>query len=533
MNFCPECGAKLVSQKFCAECGENISKYLDNASRNAESAGGIGSFDFSALEHEAKKQLEEQIGLQIEGSVLVKYTGKSRDVVIPNGTTEIFDGAFENNEIIASVEIPEGVKVIGKNAFRNCRYLKKVNIPSTVEEIYENAFDGCKELDGITLPPNITRIRTCAFNACTSLTSIKIPEGVTEIEDSAFCGCNALEDVSMPYGLAKIGKSAFSSCNSLKALLIPDSVTCILENAFYGCRSVKDVILPSGIKGISRGLFYSCDELVGVTIPRSVEYINAGAFYNCQNLKKVNYTGTAEDWLGINVHNNSLYGSSSPLSYAKALYINGELVTEVTVSTLTSIPRYAFDGWSSLEKVTIGENVTSIGDFAFRGCTGLKEITISNSVVHIGNAICSGCTALQSLTLPFIGERKRTAEEAPQYPFGYTFGWEAYEGGAETAQRYISSCWEWGSYSPRYNDYRAYIPSSLKSLTVNGGAFLYGALWNCQSLTSLYIGNDVTDIVEYNSIYGCTNLKTIYAPKRLASKLKDSNYNALAKIITY
>ena len=54
MKFCPECGAKLVSQKFCAECGEDLRKYTG---QGGEGAGGLDSFDFSALEREAKKSV--------------------------------------------------------------------------------------------------------------------------------------------------------------------------------------------------------------------------------------------------------------------------------------------------------------------------------------------------------------------------------------------------------------------------------------------------------------------------------------------
>ncbi|MBQ3015233.1 MAG: hypothetical protein IJD79_00475 [Clostridia bacterium] len=53
MNFCPKCRKKLVVQDFCVECGADLSQYL-NASNQSES---LDSFDFSALEREAGKQL--------------------------------------------------------------------------------------------------------------------------------------------------------------------------------------------------------------------------------------------------------------------------------------------------------------------------------------------------------------------------------------------------------------------------------------------------------------------------------------------
>jgi hypothetical protein len=43
---------------------------------------------------------------------------------------------------------------------------------------------------------------------------------------------------------------------------------------------------------------------------------------------------------------------------------------------VTEIGWYAFEGCSSLEKITIPASVKEIGDNVFEGCTGLKEITL-------------------------------------------------------------------------------------------------------------------------------------------------------------
>jgi predicted amidophosphoribosyltransferase len=71
-HFCPECGAEITEGSFCPECGASISEHLGDS----KLGGILSDFDFSGLENEAHKQLIEQIGLEIEGSVLVKYTGK-------------------------------------------------------------------------------------------------------------------------------------------------------------------------------------------------------------------------------------------------------------------------------------------------------------------------------------------------------------------------------------------------------------------------------------------------------------------------
>ena len=86
-----------------------------------------------------------------------------------------------------------------------------------------------------------------------------------------------------------------------------------------------------------------------------------------------------------------------------------------------------------------------------------------------------------------------------QYPFGYIFGTISYTGGTEVTHYY------YGSSTSSTTSTTYYIPASLRSVTVTGGAILYGAFYNCSMLTSVTIGNSVTSIGRY-AFYGCTGL---------------------------
>ena len=88
----------------------------------------------------------------IENGVLKKYVGPGRDVVIPEGVTEIGVEAFYMRRYLLSVVIPDTVKAIGSGAFRDCVELKRIVIPDSVTKIGEWAFYGCKELKEITIP---------------------------------------------------------------------------------------------------------------------------------------------------------------------------------------------------------------------------------------------------------------------------------------------------------------------------------------------------------------------------------------------
>ena len=173
-------------------------------------------------------------------------------------------------------------------------------------------------------------------------------------------------------------------------------------------------------------------------------------------------------------------------------------LTSVTIGDgVTSIGSYAFSGCTGLTSIVIPDSVTSIDYYAFRNCTGLTSVVIPDSVTSIGSAAFYGCSSLESITLPFVGGSKTATSASASTLFGYIFGTSSYEGGVSTEQYYSSS---------KYTTY--YIPESLRMVTVTGRNILYGAFYNCTSLTSIVIPDGVTSI-DSHAFSNCTGL-TIY-----------------------
>ena len=112
-------------------------------------------------------------------------------------------------------------------------------------------------------------------------------------------------------------------------------------------------------------------KLSEVTIPNSVTSIGKEVFYSCSGLTKVNYLGTIDKWVEFDWDNSN----NNPTYYAKDLYINNELLTDVKITTADSIKNYAFYNCQSIKSVEFGESVTSIGSSAFYGCDKLKKVT--------------------------------------------------------------------------------------------------------------------------------------------------------------
>lgn len=123
-------------------------------------------------------------------------------------------------------------------------------------------------------------------------------------------------------------------------------VKTICEKAFNNNDNITSVIIPDSVTSIGWGSFLSCDSLTSVVIPDCVTSIGTWAFYNCSSLTSL-YITNIEAWCNIS------FGSyhANPLYYAKNLYLNNELVTELVIpDTITEIKQYAINSERDFRK---------------------------------------------------------------------------------------------------------------------------------------------------------------------------------------
>lgn len=403
---------------------------------------------------------------------------------IKSGTTSIAWSAFEDCTSLKSVKVPDSVEKIGMYAFDGCTALESMTLPFVGESLnpendeyfsydhFSYIFGGSSEWDNDEYVPaslktvvitKDTNIAKSAFEDCSNIESITIPSTVKSIGEWAFFDCYKLKNVIIKNGVESIDREAFRNCMSIAEITIPNSVKNISEYVFSGCDSIQKITLPftgSDIDGTVSGsfsyIFYNgipetlkevvitkatkigshafndCQYIESISIPSTVKKIEDYAFYNCTGLKRVNITDLGA-WCKIDF--NGYYGQN-PLEYAKNLYINGKLATNIVIpSGIEVLNWYTFKNCTSLESVVIQNGVEQVGHQAFSGCSNLKSITLPKTLKWIQDSAFGGCGKLT--TVYFLGSQSQKS--------GISFN--NYNDNLKNAKWYYDACYNKSSHS--------------------------------------------------------------------------------------
>jgi len=282
------------------------------------------------------------LGTCTDTSIKIPQKYKSKPV------TGIANEVFYYKTNITDIVLPNTLKYIGNSAFENCYGLKTVTFEnnSQLETIGDNAFDGC-----------------------TVLNKIEIPENVNSVGEAAFIGCINLDEIH----IKDLGKWCGIVFDNYDSNPLYTGASLYLNNEL-----VIDAVIPEGVTTIEKFVFYNCKSLASITLPSSLESVRNYAFSDCLNLKDV-HISDLDKWCRISFNDSR----SNPLFYYGYLYLNGNLVTEVTISNMTEIPKYLFIDCMSLHKVIISEGVETIGELAFSNCINLTSIVLPSTLTTV------------------------------------------------------------------------------------------------------------------------------------------------------
>gem|GEM_PF-362518 len=466
----------------------------------------------------------------VDGTILVSYTGKEQNVVIPSdlGITEIANAAFIGN-YVNSVMIPNGVKNIGDSAFSNCSNLTDINVDgdnteySSIDGVLFNkdkttlvSYPVGKIQSDYTIPNSVANIRDFAFTG-NYVKSVMIPDGVKNIGNSAFSNCSNLTDINVdgdnteyssidgvlfnkdkttlisypvgktqsdytiPNSVANIGDFAFTFSN-LKRITIPESVTSIGDYGFASCYNLMSISIPSSVTSIGNFAFYGCKRINNITIPNSVISIGKNAFNECLELTNIIIPSSVTTiGFGAFVNCFSLRDISVENGNTEYSSVDGVLFNKDKTILID------YPSGKGQTAYIIPNSVTSIGEYAFYYCQSLRSIMIPEGVESIGDSAFSSCSNLTSINIP------SSVTSIGNFAF--------------------SHCSNLTSIN---------IPSSVTS--IGSWAFAY-----CRGLTNIVIPNSVTSIGDL-AFYNCENLNSIIIPKGVES-IGDSAFSNCSRFL--
>jgi len=356
-----------------------------------------------------------------------------------------------------------------------------------------------------------------------SFDEFKYFTNVATVPERAFSTCGKLSCITIPNSVTTIGSSAFYRCTSLTNVTISNSVTSIGSSAFYGCTGLTSIDIPNSVTAIDREAFLYCDSLKNLTIGSSVATIGSFAFYGCNNLTDLtwnakNYTSSFN--IPTSVERVSI-GNEVEAIPSLFAYDCTKLGSITFPSSVTSIGRIAFCGCSGLTSVTIPNTVKTIGSKAFYN-SGLESVTINCD--SLADGIFGGCTALKNVD---FGTSLKCISDNAFYGCADLSSVTLPNSITAIGFQAFSNCSSLASIT---------IPNSVTSIdnfAFNGCDNLTDLTWNAKNCPSfrclasvkrLTFGSDVGNIPA-SFAYGCTNLTNVTIPSSVISIEKDAFKN--------
>ncbi len=399
-------------------------------------------------------------GFTIRDGTLISYTGENEVVKVPDEVTAIGHSAFANNKAMTTLYLGENVTRIDYQG----------GIPALTTIVLQNG-EADMQVDGY------------AFSYCNVLTTLEVEKDVVTIP-SALYNVDTLQEINVAAGnthytsedgvlfyretASRITLLKFPESSTITDYAVPVDlhVKTIGKYAFHYCKNLVSIEIPEGVETIGYEAFSHCDNLKNITMGPDVKELEDDAFYYCKNLETLTLSPVLEDVL---TGSGLLSGSGlktlivpQATSYVpEAMYMHNTLEN---VQVASGNPLY---------KSVDGVLYTADGQTLVSYPRGRKNAsyTVLDGTVEIGQNAFYYRESLEEIILPQSLE---------------VLGDSAMEGA--TALKELV------------------LPASVHTLE-------YDSLYNCKSMTSLTISENLSEgSVNSNMLGGSNALTTIIIP---------------------
>ncbi len=357
------------------------------------------------------------------GNRAFKNCTKLSSIEFGDGTTLISTEAFYGCNVLTSVEFPYSIEQIGPGAFAECSSLATVDMSAITQancELGGFAFYNDKALSTVTFSDYITKIGDACFalneGATGSWSTITLPDNLSSFGDFMLAGRGNLTKLNMPknYGrtqtpAATLPEHLVWNCYNLECMEFPvDGMgSCgyvdfsdesyifasITNDDFYvkgpELNANKQTASPrTSTWGKTSG--NTNDLSKGRQVPYVYVDSNGNTQYEVSDgtyILVIDSNGVLQSCQfapGVTVSDIDMIipetiGSTKVTGIASTCFDNETLRTHMKTltiedNTISSIAAGAFENYTNLEEVYIGDSVTSIGASAFKGCNKLTYV---------------------------------------------------------------------------------------------------------------------------------------------------------------
>lgn len=328
---------------------------------------------------------------------------------IADGSRDVAYGLCYGCEMLKEVVVPDGVSELDDYAFENCANLVHVELPQSVVTFGRGVFDGCPKLQlkfDLVIPDGTSWVQWSAYEGLTFITSVSLPGGYLRIERSAFEGCTGITNLIFRGSVHSIGSRAFAGCTGLRELALTNAFASVSDasidnEAFLGCNGLTSVTIPEGVGRVGSRAFGNCANLVSATV-LSTDFYRYGGMYGvfqgCGKFTDLSVKLPADgfslahslDGIADNLLNLTVLPGATEMPM-HSLYYCQNVQTLTLPEGMVTIGSSAAWSCTSLEKVVLPSTLKIVGSGAFMGCTNLSEATLPQGLQGIGSYAFSGC----------------------------------------------------------------------------------------------------------------------------------------------
>ena len=329
---------------------------------------------------------------------LIKYTGKSTKLYIPEGVTsldynaiprEVINKAVEiyipstmkeaeiylNNPVLEKLSFAKGVEKISGEVI--APKLKELNLPETLVNMHLSMYENL--IEKIYIPSKVTSITPAVY------TNIGIDKFSISKKNSTYKMINGnfidvankkllklgkdVSEIPTDLGIEIIGYSSLRGRPDIKSIVFPEGVKKIDGFVFGEGTEVESITLPNTLEEFDTYALADT-KIKEINIPKTVKVIDSSVFSDCNELRKVTIDPENETYVSID--NCIIEKAMKKLVYCA---VGASVPTDGSV---TAIGNSAFRNMCG-GIINIPASVTLIEDEAFFSSSNVKAVIVDEA----------------------------------------------------------------------------------------------------------------------------------------------------------